>query len=364
MEFGMSEAGPRVSVLITCYNYEAYVAQAIDSVLAQSRPPDEILVVDDGSSDGSVDVIQGYGDKVRLLEQPNQGQIAATNYLYAHSTGDIVMFLDADDLLAPDAVAQVLANWQPGCAKLQYELDVIDGDGSPLGRRFCNYAQGYDAAAVRREFEQFGSYQWPVTSGNAYARSFLAQMMPLDVNKGGPDGWLNTVAPLYGEVVVVDRVLGQYRLHENNQSYQGTNSSSLGLRFSRRVDRRLAEIAFLRRHAERRQARLPALNMLDQDLFMVNYRLMLQKLGEPYQTREVDTAWGVWRAGMHLLRTRAMPRLRKLMHGAWLTALWLSPRWLARLLIRLRFARAELLRPLRRQRSAPRPQPVSTKVPQ
>jgi glycosyltransferase involved in cell wall biosynthesis len=364
MEFDMPEAEPRVSVLITCYNYEAYVAQAIDSVLAQTRQPDEILVVDDGSSDGSVAVIQGYGDKVRLLTQPNKGQIAATNHIYAHSSGDIVMFLDADDLLAPQAVADVLAHWQPGCAKLQYELDVIDGNGNSLGRRFCNYAQGYDGAAVRHEFERFGSYQWPVTSGNAYARSFLAQMMPLDVNKGGPDGWLNTVAPLYGEVVVVDRVLGLYRLHENNQSYQGTNSSSLGLRFSRRVDRRLAEIAFLEKHAARCAATLPRLNMLDQDLFMVNYRLMLQKLAEPYQTSEADTAYGVWRAGMRLLRTRAMPASRKLMHGAWLTALLLSPRWLARLLIRLRFARAELLQPLRLRRAAPAPQTARPKVPQ
>lgn len=358
----MPEAGLRVSVLITCYNYEAYVAQAIDSVLAQSRLPDEIIVVDDGSSDRSLEIIRGYGDKLRVLAQPNQGQIAATNHVYAHSSGDIVMFLDADDLLEPDAVAQVLAHWQPGCAKLQYELDVIDGEGSRLGRRFCNYAAGYDAATVRREFTQFGSYQWPVTSGNAYARAFLEQLLPLTVDKGGPDGWLNTVAPLYGDVVVLDRVLGRYRLHENNQSYQGTNASSLGLRFSRRVDRRLAEIAFLRQHAQRRAARLPQVNMLDQDLFMVNYRLMLQKLGDAYQTREADSATGVWRAGMQLLRTRAMPLSRKCLHAAWLTALWLSPRWLARLLIRLRFARAELLRPLRGQGSVDRAQLPDAKV--
>lgn len=358
----MSQAEPSVSVLITCHNYEAYVAQAIDSVLAQTRPADEIIVIDDGSSDGSVDVIKAYGDKVRLLVQPNKGQIAATNHVYAQSSGDIVMFLDADDLLAPQAIADVVAHWQPGCAKLQYELDVIDAEGVPLGRRFCNYAQAYDSAAVRREFAQFGSYQWPVTSGNAYARGFLVQMMPLDVNKGGPDGWLNTVAPLYGEVVVLDRVLGQYRLHENNQSYQGTNASSLGLRFSRRVDRRLAEIAFLQKHAARCGAMLPPVNMLDQDLFMVNYRLMLQKLGDAYQTRETDSALGVWRAGMRLLRTRAMPASRKLMHGAWLTALLLSPRWLARWLIRLRFARAELLQPLRRRRARFATQPAGPKV--
>lgn len=348
----MTQAPPRVSVLITCYNYGAYVAGAIDSVLAQTRLPDEILVVDDGSTDDSVAVIRGYGDRVRLLTQANGGQIKATNHIYAQCSGDIVMFLDADDLLAPQAVAEVLAHWRPGCAKLQYELDVIDGAGVPMGRRFCNYAAGYDGAAVRREFDAFGSYQWPVTSGNAYARGFLQQVMPLDVAKGGPDGWLNTIAPLYGEVVVVHRVLGQYRLHENNQSYQGTDSSSLGLRFSRRVDRRLAEIAYLERHAAHRGARLPAVNLLDQDLFMVNYRLMLQKLGDPYATCERDTAAGVWRAGMRLLRTRAMPASRKAMHGLWLSTLLVSPRPLARALIQLRFARAQLLAQLRRHRTA------------
>lgn len=340
---------PRVSIVITCYNYGAYVAQSIDSALAQHGAPIEILVVDDGSTDDSVAVIKRYADRVQLIEQANAGQIAATNRAFAQCRGDIVFFLDADDLLTPDAVSTVLAQWGPGFAKAQFELDVIDAQGDRLGRHFCNYAPGYDSTAVRQEFERFGSYQWPVNSGNAYARSFLEQMIPLEPMKGGPDGWLNTVAPLYGDVLVIDRVLGLYRLHGSNQSLQGTGSASLGRRFSLRVDRRLNEITYLERHAVRRGKSLPAVRLLDQDLFMVNYRLMLQKLGQPYQTSEQDTSLSVWRAGMHLLRTRAMPLRRKALHAAWLTTLLASPRPMARALIQLRFERQALLQPLRRR---------------
>ena len=341
---------PTVSVVITCYNYAAYVAQSIDSALGQSHPALEIIVVDDGSSDDSLAVIRRYADRVHVVAQPNTGQIVATNRAYALTRGDIVMFLDADDLLAAGAIAAVVGQWRPGVVKAQYELDVIDQRGERLGRRFCNYAPGYDGAAIRAEFQRFGSYLWPVTSGNAYGRGFLSQLMPLEAK--GPDGPLNTVAPLYGEVLVIHRVLGFYRLHGNNQSNHGTTSASLGLRFTKQVDMRMGEIHYLTRHAALRGATLPAGNLLDQDLFMVNYRLMLQKLGEPYQTAERDTALGIWRAGMHLLATRAMPLRRKSVHAAWLTILLLSPRALARGLIQLRFQRADLVRPLRNRWAA------------
>lgn len=344
-------AETRVSIIITCHNYGAYVAHAIESALAQDHRPLEIIVLDDGSSDDSLEVIRRYEDRVQVIAQANTGQVAATNRAYAQSRGDIVIFLDADDLLRPEAVSTVVAHWHAGCVKAQYELDVIDRHGQGLGRLFCNYAPDYDGAALQREFRRFGSYQWPVTSGNAYARGYLDQLMPLQAR--GPDGPLNTVAPLYGDVVVIHKVLGSYRLHGKNQSMHGTDASTLGRRFSLRVDRRLGEIAFLQKHAALRGQTLPAGSLLDQDLFMVNYRLMLQKLGEPYQTGEGDTALKVWRAGMRLLKSRSMPLGRKALHAFWLTLLLVSPRWLADGLIRLRFERGELLRRWRSRWAAP-----------
>jgi hypothetical protein len=341
----------RVSVVITCYNYERYVALAIASVLAQTAQPHEIIVVNDGSTDGSLAVLQGFGSKITLVDQPNRGQIAATNLGYANSTGDIVLFLDADDWLEPTAVESVLNAWTPGCAKVQFELEVINGAGELLGRRFCNYVQPYGPQQIRDEFSNYGTYVWPVLTGNAYARSFLEQVMPLTVAMG-PDGYLNTVAPLYGDIEVVPQALGRYRLHDANMSYHGTGSNALGLRFAKQVALRSSELRLLGERAASRGVALPPGNLLDHDLPFVNYRLMLKSLDENYTGAEADSAWRLWRSGMSVLRKRPLPIRLKLSHAAWMSTLLLSPRWLASRLIMLRFQRAALLQPIRRKLAA------------
>jgi len=157
---------PRLSIVITCYNYARYVGHAIDSALAQDCPGVEVIVVDDGSTDASPEVIARYGDRIRSIRQPNQGSIPAYNRGYAESRADLVLFLDADDVAAPQLARRVLDAWRPGCVKVQYDLSIIDAQGDDLGRRFCHFDAGYDAAAVRRSFERTGTYLWPVTAGN------------------------------------------------------------------------------------------------------------------------------------------------------------------------------------------------------
>jgi glycosyltransferase involved in cell wall biosynthesis len=94
----------RVSIIITCYNYARFVAEAIDSALAQSYPNIEIIVVDDGSTDDTPDVLKQYDQKVTCLRVANGGVVRARNLGFEHSTGDFVCFLDADDKLHADFV--------------------------------------------------------------------------------------------------------------------------------------------------------------------------------------------------------------------------------------------------------------------
>jgi hypothetical protein len=344
----MNAMSPKVSVVITCYNYERYVALAIRSALEQSAPPLEVIVVNDGSSDASSEVLAGFGASIIVIDQVNSGQIAATNRGYAASRGDVVLFLDADDLLRPDALETAMRAWKPGCAKVQFELDVINGAGELLGRRYCNYVEPYGAQQIREEFARFGTYVWPVLTGNAYSRSFLRQVMPLTV-KMAPDGFLNTVAPLYGDVQVVARVLALYRLHDANQSYHGTAANAVGLRFEKQVALRATEMRLLVEHARLRGVSLPPGSLLDHDLPCVNYRLMLKKLGHAYEGGVADTSFGLWRAGLSLLSRRPLPARLKLAHALWLTLLLCSPRWLAARLITLRFNRAVFVQPIRRK---------------
>lgn len=99
-----------VSIIIPCYNAEPWLAEALESALAQTWPHKEIIVINDGSSDGSLAVANKYtARQVRVIDQPNQGASAARNRGLHEARGDFIQFLDADDLLAPDKIALQMA---------------------------------------------------------------------------------------------------------------------------------------------------------------------------------------------------------------------------------------------------------------
>ena len=348
MSSGDSSIGPKISIVITCYNYARYVGEAIDSALAQTYPHKEVIVVDDGSTDGSADVIARYGDRVRFMPQHNRGQVAATNNGYAAAGGDIVLFLDADDRLLPNALQEVARAWRTDCVKVQFDLAVIDGAGEDLGRRFCNFLPDYEVQSVRKDFTARGTYLSPVLSGNAYSRRYLEGMMPLTVTSA-PDGILNTVAPVYGDVVTIARVLGCYRLHGGNLDHQGAGGAADPERFAKSIARRYGEIAVLREHAVRRNVTLPPGNLLDSDLVFINYRLMLKKLGVSYMGAEADTPGGLWQHAMRVVGAMSSSPGAKAAHILWFSALAVAPRGLARMLVTLRFNRAAYIQPVRRR---------------
>jgi len=121
-EIAMSEANPLVSVIIPVYNYERYLAQAIKSVLAQTYRPVEIIVVDDGSTDGSAEVTKRFTSPVKYCFQHHSGIGAARNCGIHLTQGDLIAFLDADDLWMKDKLARQMKalNDNP-------ELDMVFG---------------------------------------------------------------------------------------------------------------------------------------------------------------------------------------------------------------------------------------------
>ncbi len=102
----------RVTGILPVFNGERYVGEALDSMLAQTRPLHEIIVVDDGSRDGTADVVASYGSRVRLVRQENAGPGVARNTGVRHADGDLVAFLDADDLWHEEKVARQLARFE------------------------------------------------------------------------------------------------------------------------------------------------------------------------------------------------------------------------------------------------------------
>ena len=99
---------PLVSILIPCHNAEAFVADAIESALGQTHPNVEVVVVDDGSTDRSLEVIRSYDGRIRWETGPCRGACAARNRALALSLGEFIQFLDSDDLLLPQKIERQL----------------------------------------------------------------------------------------------------------------------------------------------------------------------------------------------------------------------------------------------------------------
>lgn len=127
-------AGPLISAVITNYNYGRYLDQAIESVLAQTYAPVEIVVVDDGSTDDSEAVVHQYGARVRWVAQSHRGVSAARNRGIQESRGEAIAFLDADDVWHANKLArQVTPLSNPEVGMVYCGLQYLDAMGRPLG---------------------------------------------------------------------------------------------------------------------------------------------------------------------------------------------------------------------------------------
>jgi len=163
----MTSTSPKFSVIIPVYNGEATIANAIDSILKQSWPAFEILVVDDGSTDATPDRVKAYAEQVRYIRQDNSGVSAARNRGVREAQGDWLAFLDADDLFLPDRL-RWHAEWiqrAPGLDFYVGNFECRDALGNslgtsmettPIGRRLLEKAGG--KREVIMEGEEVGRF--------------------------------------------------------------------------------------------------------------------------------------------------------------------------------------------------------------
>lgn len=121
----------RVTLITPTYNQANYLAAALRSVLAQSYGDIEYIVIDDGSTDNTVDVLRGFGDGLRWITQVNAGQAQTLNLGWSMATGEVLGYLSSDDLLKPDAVARAVdaLRTHPEAVACYCDFDLIDDEG-------------------------------------------------------------------------------------------------------------------------------------------------------------------------------------------------------------------------------------------
>jgi glycosyltransferase involved in cell wall biosynthesis len=211
----------RVSIIITNYNYGDRLGAAIDSALAVSWPEKEIIVVDDGSTDHSVDIIRAYGDRIKALFKTNGGQNSAANTGFFESSGEVVFFLDSDDTLFSSVALRLVPLFTATTAKVQFPLLAMRPDGSTAAL-YPRFPKTYSPSDVATSVSTTGFYVSSPTTGNAWARWALDKAFPLpdrwtsDVAAKYFDGYLSTMASRLGEVVTVTDPLGTYYINPNN----------------------------------------------------------------------------------------------------------------------------------------------------
>ena len=118
-------------------------------------------------------LLESYGDRITLIFQPNAGQLVACQRGAAELTTPIVIFLDSDDVLTSNCASTVACAWRPGVSKIQYQLEVIDTDGDPLGIVFPKYPPALPSDVVRQELLRTGAISAHPASATLIARDVL-----------------------------------------------------------------------------------------------------------------------------------------------------------------------------------------------
>lgn len=337
---GPSQAAPEtsshpvVSIVINNYNYRRFLNQSIDSALAQTYPHVEVVVADDASTDGSQDLVRSYGDRITaVLQAQNGGQGAAMNAGVDACTGDLVIFLDADDYLYPAAAESVAAAYRPQVALIQYRLHLVDEHGRVIDL-YPRPELRLDTGDVRKKLLDVGRFEGTVTSGQAFARRALLAVLPIpaDTFRISADGYLLSTVPFYGDVFAIEQPLGAYRMHGSNLWSGATGANSF----------RRSLIHDAAKHREVR-ARASSLGLsVSRQFELHDYQHVSTRLGslvlEPeHHPYAQDSRLTLGLRGAFAARNASLRLVPRLLLSLWFVAVGVLPRSWSRLIVRWRY---------------------------
>lgn len=209
---------PVVSVIITNYNYEKYLMEAIESVLNQTYQKLELIIVDDGSTDNSFKILDTYEKrfplKIRVVRKENGGQGSAFNMGMELANGEIIAFLDADDYWYPTKLETIIP--------YHINFDCVQHNLLVNGERKYTFLE-HNSATIREGFIRYGFTGAIPTSGLSFDRKKLLEdvyPIPESEYRLCADSYIRGFFLINNSACTIDRDLAFYRSHENNGYYK------------------------------------------------------------------------------------------------------------------------------------------------
>jgi glycosyltransferase involved in cell wall biosynthesis len=322
---------PLLSIIVDNYNYGQFLHGAIESALNQTYRPLQVIVVDDGSTDNSRAVIAEFDQRIVPVLKPNGGQASAFNAGLEQCRGDIVIFLDSDDLLAANIGEKAVAAFQaqPNSAKVEFRMEVIDALGTPTGAikppPHLRLSEGNLVPSVLAfPFD----LTWMATSGNAFSARALRQILPVPESEFPilADFYLAHLTALLGPVVALDDIGARYRVHGSNAFEPA--QPAVDLDHVRQVMTFAARTrAYILRYAQQ-------LGLADEALALggnlsvseVAARLISFKLDPARHPFEADSIGGLLRLGLQAsFRRFDISRARRMLQALWFVMMAAAP---------------------------------------
>ena len=263
------EFKPTVSIIINNYNYDQFLAKAIDSALNQTYPSVEVIVVDDGSTDQSHAVISNYVSRIIPVLKQNGGQASALNAGIEVSQGEVIFFLDADDIFLSTKVEEMLnlfnqlAHEDPDILISNYietinesgiliNIDILERLSATCSWQYLSEIRGSKKQLIDGEITKLSTseqiYQFAAkyrfipylampTSGFAMTRSLVNKVFPIPYEsfKISADDFIVKGASVVGSIYLTNKVLTKYRIHGNNSWYE--SKSKIPKEFIEMVDK-------------------------------------------------------------------------------------------------------------------------------
>ena len=295
-----------LTILINNHNYARYLREATDSALEQTYPHVEVVVVDDGSTDGSAEIIRSYGDRIIPVFKSNGGQASAFNEGFVHSLRDIICLLDADDVFEPRKAAEVVNAYEEfrdiGWCYHPLALfgEVTESSVRPSGLS-CSFAYDFRGRLAQGR----SPLSAPATSGLSFKRTLLNSILPMPVViKITADNYIKFASFGLSKGYVIHEALARQRIHSRN-------------RYTLREDRTIPRAEINMETAAALRERFPAISRFSNRLFAKGLAALPRSVREDRNRRRLlerylqsATLSDRLAISMRLLRYRALNGLR------------------------------------------------------